>query len=67
MYLGRFEWYLMIEIQSVELSKSEVTAGEAVLIKVQVQEVFAIWNDLVAKTWGDVNNRTWEDLKRKII
>ena len=65
--MGRLEWYAMIEIQSVEKSKTIVGTGEVILIKVQAQEVFAVWSNLTTETWNDVSVRTWEDLHRKIL
>lgn len=57
----------MIKIDSIQLSKSTVKTGEAVLLKITAREELAKWNDTKTKTWGNIKNKTYEDLKLKIF
>lgn len=57
----------MIEIKSVEYSKNPVSTGEAFIISVTVDEVFASWADLKSKTWSEIMSITWDMIKRKIF
>jgi hypothetical protein len=57
----------VIVITKVEYSKNPVSTGETFLLYVTLVEVFAIWNDTLAKTWDDMKIRTWDNLRRKIF
>jgi hypothetical protein len=52
----------MLNITNIEFTKNTVATNEALLIKVSIEESFAIWSDLEGSTWNDINNKTWEEL-----
>lgn len=57
----------MIVVDSVEISKQQVTTGEVFTIKIQVREVFANWDDTKNEAWDIFKDKTWDDMKRKIF
>lgn len=57
----------MLKINSVELSKPTVAVGEALVIKIQIEEIMPKWTDLLAYKWDDIKNVTRQQLERGYI
>lgn len=57
----------MLKINSVELSKPTVAVGEALVIKVQIEEIMPKWADLLVYKWDDIKNVTRQQLERGYI
>lgn len=57
----------MLKINSVELSKSTVAVGEALVIKIQIEEIMPKWADLLVYKWDDIKNVTRQQLERGYI
>jgi hypothetical protein len=51
----------------VEYSKNPVSTGEAFLLRVSIEEVFATWGDLLTEDWASLSIHTWEDIRRKVF
>ncbi|NLZ46405.1 MAG: hypothetical protein GX896_06895 [Clostridiales bacterium] len=57
----------MLKINSVELSKPTVAVGEALVIKIQIEEIMPKWADLLVYKWDDIKNVTRQQLERGYI
>lgn len=57
----------MLKINSVELSKPTVAVGEALVIKIQIEEIMPKWTDLLVYKWDDIKNVTRQQLERGYI
>jgi hypothetical protein len=57
----------LLKINSVELSKPTVAVGEALVIKVQIEEIMPKWADLLVYKWDDIKNVTRQQLERGYI
>jgi hypothetical protein len=57
----------LLKINSVELSKPTVAVGEALVIKIQIEEIMPKWTDLLVYKWDDIKNVTRQQLERGYI
>lgn len=57
----------MIVVDNIELSKNPVDTGETFIIKIELHEEMATWQDARNKTWSNMLLTTWDKFKRKIF